>query len=674
MNHDISFNNNLSCHAPEEFTVEVMLDRTPILIKPPTGDSEWGVISNRIAANQESHTLPELVRLITSGHAFSHGVFCDGKRTKETWVQQQIFALDFDESLTIEEFLEMSRGYGITTAFMYPSLHHTEEGHRFRAVFVSDAVITDTRIRTFIINLLFLMYTKPGNTPKEKRGPDEHCTVFPRFFLETNKPLIQQDFTARINPIQLLNAFLNEKKRSDSTNLARWQEKVASECGIEFLRNHEFGVVFCDYVVSNEVTDEKSVGTYSIYTPTLNSSDINCSLVQYNDILYKIYWKQKSSKNKNPNNRRATDNSKPVETTGRLDEAAKRTLLERCRLAEEFITGERHVGHLQRRILITNLQYKKGGIKWVMEGLAARDDYNPDTLIEDAKRYAMKPEGCKRCSHADYCSHKTNLLQQLPIRRRECRQIKPAPPRMSLSETRIRLSNALYECMSSTESKVFVIKCDTGVGKTELLLRQPLDGVCVAFDTHKLKDEAYRRLNGQERNVYVWPAPPPLPADIENKVMRCHTLGVGNTTTLYQEALEHPDVMEDIEWQTSVRDYLQALKDIHVQSSVFATHEKAYQLQKNPNLHTFVFDEDFTKTMIRVDQVTLDDIERIRKMIRGSEDERDQVIDAHLKAIQQAPSRITHYNQTPQYSDRRLHALLLNAPKSLALSLVSSAP
>jgi len=36
-----------------------------------------------------------------------------------------------------------------------------------------------------------------------------------------------------------------------------------------------------------------------------------------------------------------------------------------------------------------------------------------------------------------------------------------------------------------------------------------------------------------------------------------------------------------------------------------------------------------------------------------------------LKAIQQAPSRITHYNKPPQYSEGRLHRLLLNAPKSL---------
>ncbi len=258
MNHDISFNNNLSCHAPKEFTVEVMLDRTGYAAKPAKGDRVWAKINEAIAKNRESMSIPELARLLTSGCSFAPGVFINGKRSNDTWVQQQIFALDFDESLTIEEFLEMSREYGITPAFMYPSFNHTEDGHRFRAVFIADTIVTDTRVRTFIINLLFLMYTKPGNTPKEKRGPDEHCKDFPRFFLGTNKPLIQQDFTARINPIQLLNAFLNEKKRSDSTNLARWQEKVASECDIEFLRNHEFGVVFCDYVVSNEVADEKS--------------------------------------------------------------------------------------------------------------------------------------------------------------------------------------------------------------------------------------------------------------------------------------------------------------------------------------------------------------------------------------------------------------------------------
>lgn len=645
---------------------DVMLDRTTYTAKPPRGDPAWSRISHELANNRESITIPDLARLLTSGCSFAPGVFRDNKRSNDSWLQQQVFGLDFDESLSIEEFLEMSRGYGITPVFCYPSFSHTNGGHRFRAVFLSDTVITDVRVRTFIITLLFLMYTKPGNTPVEKHGPDPHCRDFARFFLGTNKPLIQQDFTARINPIQLLNAFLSGKRRSDSTNLARWQEKVASECGIEFLRNRGLRVDFFEYVSSNEVTDENTVGVYTLYAPTQNSSDINFSLVRYNDIIYKIHWKETtSSSKKHSNNRRAAGNKKPVEPAGRLDKTAKDVLLVRCRLLKEFITGEEHVHYDERFLLITNLQYKQGGIKWFQEGLKSRDDYTSDALVYEVPLYGYKPASCSRCPYSDVCDHKSNLLQQLPIRRRECRQIKDTPPRMSLAETRIRLSNAIYECMASAENKVFVIKSDTGVGKTELLLRQPLDGVCVAFDTHRLKEEAYRRLNGQGRDVYVWPAPPPLPTDIENKVKRCHALGVGNTTMLYQEALGHPDVVKDGEWQRRISDYLQALRDIHVQSSVFTTHEKAYQLQKNPSLHTFVFDEDFTKTMIRVDQVTLDDIDRIRKMIRGSKDERDRVIDAHLKSIQQAPSRITHYNQPPQYSDGRLHGLLLNAPKSM---------
>ncbi|MCK5862498.1 MAG: hypothetical protein KAH38_08435, partial [Candidatus Hydrogenedentes bacterium] len=499
--------------------------------------------------------------------------------------------------------------------------------------------------------------------------PDQQCKDLSRIFLGTNKPLIQQDFSRRINPIELLHKHLHYKKDNDSSHYAACVKKIASEYGID-CSNHTLGVTFKRYTsdLPKNEPGENTVGAYSIYTQTMDSPSVKHSLVIYEEIQYEILWKQKkSSKQSNhPKTNRADDDIRTVKTTGRLTKKAKETLLVKCPLIEELFTGERHLHHNERRILITNLQYKEGGIKWFEEGLEKRDDYIPDTLIEDAKGYAMKPEGCNHCIHDETCDHKTNLLQQLHIKKRECRKIKPSPLRMPLAETRQQLSNTITECMSSKENKVFVIKCDTGVGKTELLLKQPLDGVCVAFDTHKLKEEAYRRRNGTGRDVYMWPEPPLLPDDIQGKVQECYVVGVGSTTGLYREALNHKDIKGNKKREMEINGYLKALKDVHIKSSVFATHEKAYQLQKNPYLHTFVFDEDFTKTMIRIDQVTFDDIERIRKMIRGSEDESDREIDAYLKSILRVPSRITHINPLPQYSEKRLHNLLFNASKHLS--------
>jgi hypothetical protein len=218
--------------------------------------------------------------------------------------------------------------------------------------------------------------------------------------------------------------------------------------------------------------------------------------------------------------------------------------------------------------------------------------------------------------------------------------------------------------MDSTENKVFVVKCDTGVGKTEELLQEDLEGVCVAFDTHRLKKEAYTRLCQRGRDAYVWPEPPPLPEALDEKLRRCHTIGTGGTAEVYRQALEHREVFVDAERVAAIDRYLQALSQVHMKSRILATHEKAYQLQRNPHIHTFVFDEDFTKTLIRIDEVKPPDIEAIRKMIGNSGDARYVPIEEHLKAVLHAPSRMTHRNTLESYPSALIQQILLRTPTS----------
>lgn len=298
--------------------------------------------------------------------------------------------------------------------------------------------------------------------------------------------------------------------------------------------------------------------------------------------------------------------------------------------------------------------------------MASRTDYRPDTLVEDARRYAMKPEGCRNCPYHNECNSKINLLQQLAPKRRECRQVKPTPPRMTLEETRQRLSEAISACMASEENKIFVIKCDPGTGKTEELLKQDLQGVCVAFDTHRLKQEAYQRLKKQGRDTYLWPEPPPLPEELSDQLQRCYSIGAGGTVAVFRDALKHPAIVEDSVWRKSIERYLQALYEIHAQSSVFTTHDKAYQLQNNTRIKTIVFDEDFTKTLIRIEAVRIRDIDTIRNIIRESGDKQYGAIDNHLKSILRSPSRVTHTQTIEGYKPELIHGLLLKTPKSFA--------
>ena len=666
---------NLSCPGPAT-VIDVMLDRTQYRSKPPRKDSAWGRINHAIANNWVSITIPELARLLTLGCSFTPGVFRDGKRSNDTWVQQQAFGLDFDHDYRIDEFLDACDRWQIHPAFLYPTFNHTEDEHRFRAVFVNDTVVTDKRLRKLIQGLLMLMFTKPGTV--KDATPDTQCTDAARLFCGTNKPLISSDFTATINPIDLFDKYRRFLQSSNPLHSAELLNRFALDFGIDF-RDRKIGVCCFDFEqASHSVKNsgESTVGVLHVYTPTVFSPvDETTTVISHNGILFCIHWcsdpmtslsvtKRQSTQSTTPNRIRASKAEDAKSPARRLTDNDKITLLSKCRLIRDFMTGEVHIGYHGRRILITNLRHREGGIAWFTQGLAARTDYKPDTQIKDAAFYQMKPEGCCNCTHVNECEHGTNLLQQIPVKRRECRQARPTPTRESIERTRIRLREAIRRCMDSTENKVFVIRCGTGVGKTEELLNQDLDGVCVAFDTHRLKNEAYQRLRQKGQDAYLWPEPPQLPDELADRVRRCYAIGSGGAAEVFRQALAHPAVLRDAAWTASLQKYLQALQDVHLQLKVLATHEKAYQLQSSPHLHTFVFDEDFAKTLIRIDEVKMPDIDTIRKIIRESDDERYAGIDAHLKAVLHAPSRMTHRQQDVTYSPALIHVLLRKTPNS----------
>ena len=73
------------------------------------------------------------------------------------WIQQQLFALDFDHDTTIQKELDRCKEYNILPCFGYTSFRHSEQEHHFRLIFCTDEVITDRQQRD---NLHLLSSTK----------------------------------------------------------------------------------------------------------------------------------------------------------------------------------------------------------------------------------------------------------------------------------------------------------------------------------------------------------------------------------------------------------------------------------------------------------------------------------------------------------------------------------
>lgn len=119
----------------------------------PSGN-EIGRINNRIARSAKKLSRDELKRVIIKigreGCTFSTATFKNGRRNKENFEQQQLFALDFDnkdpkKKLTFEDVKERADLYELPMLFAYDTMSSTDHD-KFRVVFLNDASVTDRRV------------------------------------------------------------------------------------------------------------------------------------------------------------------------------------------------------------------------------------------------------------------------------------------------------------------------------------------------------------------------------------------------------------------------------------------------------------------------------------------------------------------------------------------------
>ena len=115
------------------------------------------------------------------------------------WIQQQLFALDFDHDTTIQKELDRCKEYNILPCFGYTSFSYTEQEHHFRLIFCTDKVITDIETRNKLQNTLIYLFDKSDNVTKD-------CT---RIFFG-GRSLICDSYNKRINAQQIIDNYYKE--------------------------------------------------------------------------------------------------------------------------------------------------------------------------------------------------------------------------------------------------------------------------------------------------------------------------------------------------------------------------------------------------------------------------------------------------------------------------------
>ena len=127
--------------------IKVSLDEEGFRDKPK--DEAIGKISNRIGASIKEVSCINMKKFALvvgrGGYTFCPATFKNGKRSKDNFEQQQMFALDFDNKdpnrrVSLEEVKARAKKYDLPILFAYDTFSSTDH-NKFRVVFLNDVSI-----------------------------------------------------------------------------------------------------------------------------------------------------------------------------------------------------------------------------------------------------------------------------------------------------------------------------------------------------------------------------------------------------------------------------------------------------------------------------------------------------------------------------------------------------
>lgn len=163
----------------KDFKIMVTLDDKEYTRKLNSRDKEdleeIKNINNRIGSKGTIIDLCTFLDMVgNKGCSFCPAVFESYKdrkftpRRKDTFLRQQVFALDFDEGIAVEEVLSRAYKYKILPMFIYKTLSCDDiKLNKFRVVWVADFIANDMSIAENIIKLLMIIFPEADKMCKD---------------------------------------------------------------------------------------------------------------------------------------------------------------------------------------------------------------------------------------------------------------------------------------------------------------------------------------------------------------------------------------------------------------------------------------------------------------------------------------------------------------------------
>lgn len=510
-------------------SIKISYDYRSLSVKP--NEYLTTIISKNIGMSPVVFSIDKIkdfaIKISCEGHTFSPATFKNGKRSKNNFEQQQLFALDFDNKdpnafISFEEVYKRAEYYELPILFAYETLSSTNKS-KFRVVFLNDVSITDSIIAK-------AMQLAMGTIFQEA---DSSCCKDISKMYYGGKNMIYYNENIQMINIEVLfrnlSCYLKDKFRAN-----HYKEKIASfskNTGIALNRN---GLL--DVTVSDNCTE--AIGASST-TNGKNSPSPIIYKSYYSNIIVdgEIFPNRYYRINLVSDSVGCTDKYSVQKVSSLLkNHAAYRStaiteIEQKCRLYNQFVSGKRKLSHEELFGLSTNLIHIETGVRIFKSTISKyihysekKDKWENDLLYMNQQEYS--PQCCSGfCPYKEICDHGINILSTIHSKRGVIEKIPNHNTKFySLEEVQKDTYSAICKAYKADDKQFQVVKSMTGAGKSHSYLRlmseNPDNRFLIAAPTNLLKKEIYSKAKDMGINVEFTPSLDEFKSEIPDKVWK----------------------------------------------------------------------------------------------------------------------------------------------------------
>lgn len=577
--------------------------------KKPTGMATKG-ISERLPNHEVLLTMRDLKNKVEWGYSWCPATFQSGKKKQADFKSQQVFALDFDGDLTLDEALTRAKKHEINVAMSYETFS-SENYSRFRLVFLYAEPVNHFRLAKMIqlaLSEIFPEADKSGKDPTKLYYGGHNAILYE-----------EEPFSMMPLIIGLTNCL---KEINGEKHFTRTLQKFCSNCYLEMKNNR----IRIDCSESNngalslllsDKTGELLSYTF-IYTMKVYSKSPIWGTIHFIPIKNNVTVHNNSINSVN-SERVELKATKSTKLTKKIQNETMET---KCRLYREFSQGIRFLEHNERMLIGTNLIQMKGGKTRFLEILNRFPAFYSDKIdkmqihIDYAIRNSYKPFGCDGfCPYHNECTHDKNMIMTVcTVRPSLMIRLKDYNPQYSNLEDAVQdFKNQFQFAMESLFCGMTVIKAQTGIGKTYTYLEylKFSKQLCmIAVPTNKLKDEVYTKAKAMEIPIVRTPSVEKLKTipNLWEIIARMYQQGadsqVSSFLRYWNKQNQNAVVTAYLEESENIFDGANHIITTHAR----LIHMKEKRLQK----YKVIIDEDIFKTAIQIKQIPINEIIKLQ--------------------------------------------------------------